>query len=109
MRHGSTRVVTGSARVAWWLIAVVWVGVTSSFWTWWLQQASGGTPWLFWPQTVALLYYTTLLPSFFLYFVYRMRRPRDVALFPFANTVITPPSHQSIRVQEISSRRGRRT
>jgi hypothetical protein len=38
-----------------------------------------------------------------------MRRPRDVALFPFAITVITPESHHQYRLHEISSRRRRRT
>src|SRR6516165_8539956 len=38
-----------------------------------------------------------------------MRRPRDVALFPFAITVITPESHHRYCLHEISSRSGRRT
>src|SRR5215831_6597031 len=38
-----------------------------------------------------------------------MRRPRDVALFPFAITVITPESHHRYCSHEISSRRRRRT
>src|SRR5215472_18056617 len=38
-----------------------------------------------------------------------MRRPRDVALFPFAITVITPESHHQSCSHEISSRRRRRT
>src|SRR5262245_41258593 len=38
-----------------------------------------------------------------------MRRPRDVALFPFAITVITPESHHRYCLHEISSRRRRRT
>src|SRR6516162_2173341 len=38
-----------------------------------------------------------------------MRRLRDVALFPFAITVITPESHHRYCLHEISSRSGRRT
>jgi len=38
-----------------------------------------------------------------------MRRPRDVALFPFVITVITPESHHQYCSHEISSRRRRRT
>jgi cellulose synthase (UDP-forming) len=92
--------VTGSSRLGWWLIAFCWLVVTSSFWVWWLRQ-SGGTPWLFWPQTAALLYHTTLLPTFFFYFVYRMRRPHDVA--PPTGTrvamiTLCVPGHESIDV-----------
>jgi cellulose synthase (UDP-forming) len=93
--------VTGSARLWWWVIALGWVGVTASFWMWWLRQSSGGTAWLFWPQTAALLYSTTLLPTFFFYFVYRMRRPSDVAPAAgkrVAMITLCVPGHESLDV-----------
>jgi cellulose synthase (UDP-forming) len=101
MDDGSTRVVIGSAKTVWWLIAAAWVGVLASFWTWWLHQSSSGTAWLFWPQTVALFYYTTLLPSFFFYFIYRMRRPPDAAPpagMHVAMITLCVPGHESLEI-----------
>jgi cellulose synthase (UDP-forming) len=97
----STRVVVGRTRVTWWLIALLWSAVTASFWLWWLRQAPSGTPWLFWPQTIALLYQTTALPSFFFYFVYRMRRPVEVPPKPgvrVALITLCVPGHESLEV-----------
>ena len=78
--EATERVVTGGDRACWWLIALGWIGVTASFWIWWLHQAVHGTPWLYWPQTLAQLYLTTALPTFFFYYVYKMRRPVEVPL-----------------------------
>jgi hypothetical protein len=43
--------------------------VAVSFWRWWLQQSAHGTPWLYWAETLALFYQTTLLPTVFWRFV----------------------------------------
>jgi cellulose synthase (UDP-forming) len=100
-RGDSNRVVVGWTRATWWVIALLWGAVTASFWLWWLRQASSGTPWLFWPQTIALLYQTTALPSFFFYFVYRMRRPVEVTPKPgmrVALITLCVPGHESVEV-----------
>ena len=97
----SERVVAGSERFTWWLIAAAWMGVTASFWVWWLRHTAGGTPWLFWPLTLALLYQTTALPTFFFYYVYRMRRPTEVAPLPetrVAMITLCVPGHESLEV-----------
>jgi cellulose synthase (UDP-forming) len=94
-------VVKGSTRVAWSLIGLGWAAATISFWWWWLHQADTGTPWLFWPQTVALLYQSTLLPTFFFYFVRRMRRPVHIAppeAMRVALITLCVPGHESIDV-----------
>jgi cellulose synthase (UDP-forming) len=96
----SERVVTGWMRVVWWLIFLAWAGVVVSFWQWWLRHASG-RPWLVWPQTVSLLYLTTALPTFFFYYVHKMRRP--VELPPrtdlrVALITLCVPSHESLDV-----------
>ena len=71
----SRRVVIGPARAGFWALAVAWAGVTASFWLWWLGHAGTGTPWLYWLQTACLAYQTTLLPTFFFYYLGKMRRP----------------------------------
>jgi cellulose synthase (UDP-forming) len=97
--HGGERVVVGWDRLKWWLIAAMWVAVNASFWFWWLRSAA--TPALFWPQTAALAYLTTALPTFFFYFVYRMRRPDDVPAprdLRVAMITLCVPGHESLEV-----------
>lgn len=99
--HSSEPVVAGSARVVWWLIAMAWGAVTVSFWRWWLDHSAGGSPWLYWPQTVCLLYHTTALPTFFFYYVQKMRRP--IERQPRAGTSVAMitlcvPGHESLEV-----------
>jgi len=94
-------VVTGSTRVVWWLIAVVWADVTASFWWWWLGHATAGTPWLYWPATLCLLYQTTALPTLFFYYVNKMRRPIEVpprAGMRVALITLCVPTHESLDV-----------
>ncbi|MGH3143615.1 MAG: glycosyltransferase family 2 protein, partial [Gaiellales bacterium] len=93
--------VTGRDRASWWLIALGWTGVTASFWTWWLHQAGHGTPWLYWPQTIAQLYLTTALPTFFFYYIYKMRRPVErvpQAGMRVALITLCVPGHESLEV-----------
>jgi cellulose synthase (UDP-forming) len=101
LRHSSERVVTGKALAVWLLIAGSWAYVTVTFWKWWLPQATGGTPWLFWPQTFSLLYLTTALPTFFFFYVWKMRRP--IELLPptgmrVALITLCVPGHESLEV-----------
>jgi cellulose synthase (UDP-forming) len=95
------RVVTGRDLASWWLITLGWAAVNASFWLWWLHQAGTGTPWLYWPQTVAQLYLTTALPTFFFYYVYKMRRPVERSPEPglrVAMITLCVPGHESLQV-----------
>jgi cellulose synthase (UDP-forming) len=97
----SERVVAGSSVVGWWLIAVAWTAVAADFWIWWLGQAHAGTPYLFWPQTVALLYLTTILPTFFFSYLRGMRQPAPRPPDPglrVAMITLCVPSHESLEV-----------
>jgi cellulose synthase (UDP-forming) len=99
--EATERVVTGRDRASWWLIALGWTGVTASFWFWWLHQAGHGTPWLYWPQTIAQLYLTTALPTFFFYYIYKMRRPVErvpEAGMRVALITLCVPGHESLEV-----------
>ena len=71
------------------------------FWVWWLRQAGGGTPFLFWAQTVTLLYLTTILPTFFFYYVRRMRQPASLPPatgLRVAMITLCVPGHESLEV-----------
>ncbi len=95
------RVVTGSARTIWWLIAVAWTGVTASFWVWWLGHAATGTPWLYWPQTLCFAYQMTALPTIFFYYAKKMRRPIELEALPgmrVALITLCVPAHESLEV-----------
>ena len=97
----STRVLTGSRRVRYWLLAALWAAVTGSFWVWWLTNGGAGTPALYWLQTAALLYQTTALPLFYWWFVGRMKRPVEVrasARTRAAMITLCVPSHESVQV-----------
>jgi cellulose synthase (UDP-forming) len=74
-RHRSVGVLTRVQLARYWALALLWAVVTVSFWGWWLRGSVRGTPWLYWPQTVALFYQTSVLPAFFWFFVRSMRRP----------------------------------
>lgn len=101
VRVQSERVVVGGRLLAWWAIAFGWVGLNAGYWAWWLAQSGTGTAWLFWPQTAALLYQVTVLPTFFFYYVRQARRP--VELSPPQNVrvamaTLCVPSHESLDV-----------
>jgi cellulose synthase (UDP-forming) len=101
LAEATERVVTGRDRACWWLIALGWTGVTASFWIWWLHQAGHGTPWLYWPQTIAQFYLTTALPTFFFYYLYKMRRPVEQvpqAGMRVALITLCVPGHESLEV-----------
>jgi cellulose synthase (UDP-forming) len=74
-RHASQSVLSGTQKATHLALALLWALVTVSFWLWWLGHSAHSTPWLYWTQTVTLLYQTTILPSFYWFFVRRMRRP----------------------------------
>jgi cellulose synthase (UDP-forming) len=87
--------------VRFWGIALLWIAVNVSFWTWWLTRASHGSPWLYWAETVALFYQTTLLPTVFWRFVAKAKRPVEVPVRSGMRVaLITPcvPAHESLDV-----------
>jgi cellulose synthase (UDP-forming) len=97
----SERVVFGRRALAWGLITLASLGVNVGYWTWWLPWSGTGTGWLFWPQTLAMLYQITVLPSFFFYYVLRARRPVEIAPAAgvrVAMVTLCVPRHESLAV-----------
>jgi cellulose synthase (UDP-forming) len=98
---GSERVVTGMSLLMSLVIACAWAGVNASFWVWWLGHGATGAWWLYWPQTVCLLYQATALPTLFFYFFMKMRRPvepKPRAGLRVALITLCVPTHESLDV-----------
>src|SRR4051794_28764894 len=88
-------------RGVYWALTALWAGVVLQFWRWWLAPAHRGALGLYVATSLPLAYLTTALPSFYWFFVGRMRRPvhqappagRKVALI-----TLCVPSHETIDV-----------
>lgn len=83
------------------LVGAGWILVCVKFWWWWLAGLSVKTAWLYWPQTLAFIYDTTILPTLVWYFALRMRRPRPVPAQEGLNVALVTlcvPSHESLEV-----------
>ncbi|HWE10835.1 MAG TPA: glycosyltransferase family 2 protein [Solirubrobacteraceae bacterium] len=92
---------TRADRVQFWAIALLWAVANFAFWKWWLHQTPSSTPWLYWAETVALFYQTTLLPTVFWRFVSRMKRPVEIppaSGMRVALITLCVPAHESLDV-----------
>jgi cellulose synthase/poly-beta-1,6-N-acetylglucosamine synthase-like glycosyltransferase len=75
MDRDSRSVLRGRERLSYRLLAGGWAGVNLLFWSWWLQPDRIRDGWLYVPLTLALAYYLSVLPSVYVYYVGKMRRP----------------------------------
>src|SRR5437016_1094577 len=64
------------------LLAGLWIAANVVFWYWWLQPERVGAAWSYALLTLAWAYEATFLPSMYLGFVKRMRRPRHLDASP---------------------------
>jgi cellulose synthase (UDP-forming) len=90
-------------RATYWALAALWLVVVVRFWTWWLAPEHRGATALFVLQSIPMAYLTTLLPSFYWFFVGRMRRPVHMAPRPgmrVALITLCVPSHETLDVIE---------
>jgi len=102
-RHSQVSALTRADRVRFWGVALLWLGVNLAFWGWWLRQTAHGTQWLYWIETIALFYQTTLLPTVFWSFVRKMKRPVEIvppADMQVALITLCVPSSESLEVIE---------
>jgi cellulose synthase (UDP-forming) len=82
-------------------VVVAWITATLVFWIWWLQPGRPATLGLFIIFTLAFGYEVTTLPSIYLYFVGRMRRPVHMEPTPglrVALITLCVPSSESLEV-----------
>lgn len=100
-------VITGYDKL--WYIAIIglWIFANAIFWLWWLEPAHRGTPWLFWPVSFAFFYDGTFLPSVFLYYLGKMKKPVHVpaseakdAIKRVALITLTVPGSESLEIVE---------
>jgi cellulose synthase (UDP-forming) len=102
-RHSKVSALSPTDRMRFWAVALLWLAVNLAFWGWWLHQTDLSTPWLYWVETVALFYQTTLLPTVFWRFVRKMTRPVEVkppADMRVAMITLCVPSSESLDVIE---------
>src|SRR4051794_7796436 len=88
-------------RVVYWALTLLWVVVVARFWTWWLRPEHHGALGLYLAASVPLAYLTTVLPSFYWFFVGRMRRPEHMEPAPdrrVAMITLCVPSHETLDV-----------
>ncbi len=99
----ATSPLTGVRRLELWMLSITWVAALAGFWAWWFTQALHGPPLMLALGTIPLAYVSTVLPSFYWFFVHRAKRPeRQPAPVGMRVAVITPcvPSSESIEVVE---------
>ncbi len=99
----SERVLRGWQRVIYWYLALAWTAANCVFWQWWLQSSHVLTAWMFAIFTVAFGYDIVLLPSVYLFFVGRMRRPKPIAAAPGARVALITlcvPASESLEIIE---------
>ncbi|HET9016446.1 MAG TPA: glycosyltransferase family 2 protein [Thermomicrobiaceae bacterium] len=94
-------VLRGWSRVVYALILAVWIPANVTFWSWWVQPAHVGNPWLFAAISLASAYDLTLMPLVFLFFLWHMRRPVAIPAWPgmrVAMVTAIVPSAEAIEV-----------
>jgi cellulose synthase (UDP-forming) len=97
----SERALTRGQRIVFWALSLLWLAVVGRFWAWWLEPSHRGALGLFLAASIPLAYLTTILPSFYWFFVGRMRRPVHMDPAPGRRVaLITPcvPSHETLDV-----------
>lgn len=90
-------------RAVFWVLTALWAVVAVRFWEWWLRPEHHGAAVLYAVTSITLVYVTTVLPSFFWFFVGRMRVP--VHRNPAEGTrvaliTLCVPSHETTAVIE---------
>lgn len=104
----SVRAISGVQRAELWMLTVAWIAATIGFWSWWLgSSVAHESTALFVIGTIPLAYVSTVLPTFYWYFVTRARVPEPrVAPTGMRVAVITPcvPSSESSDVVELQLR-----
>ena len=101
-RRGVPALTTGR-RVVYVLLLGLWVVVNVRFWLFWFEPGHRGALVLWVPATITFGYLLTGLPTFYWFYVGRMRRPRHVPAPPGLRVAIITlcvPSHESIDVIE---------
>jgi len=96
-------VMSARNKIIYRLFIGIWVLVNMIFWSWWFQKEHIASLSMFVLISVALLYETTILPTFYLFFVGQMRYPIPVDPEPnmrVAMITLCVPHKESVAVIE---------
>lgn len=88
-------------RIAYAALTVLWLVVAVQFWAWWVRPDHRGSIGLFLAGSIPLAYLTVVLPSFYWFFVGRMRTPVYMAPHPgrrVALITLCVPSHETLDI-----------
>jgi len=72
------KVMSSKQRVQYLVLVGAWIAVNVYFWKWWFHPGHIGNPLLYVLMSAALLYEMTILPSFYAFYLGRMRKPEAV-------------------------------
>jgi cellulose synthase (UDP-forming) len=102
-RVRSDALLAGPRRWQYAALWVTWLVANGAFWPWWLQPQRVGDGWLYALFTAAFAYEAVLLPTAYLFFLGRMRRPRPIPAPPglrVALITLCVPARESLDVIE---------
>lgn len=71
----SHRVMSSPERWQYAVFATGWAAALVWFWTWWLRSGHVAGTALFWVFSAPLFYIAAVLPSFYMFYLFHMRRP----------------------------------
>ena len=80
-------IMTASQKRSYRALVAVWIGTVVAFWIWWLQSDHWVTP-AGMVISSLMVFYSMLLPGWFFFFTYRMKRPNPSIPIPRLRTAI---------------------
>jgi cellulose synthase (UDP-forming) len=80
-------IMTASQKRSYRALLAVWIGTVVAFWIWWLQSDHWVTP-AGMVVSSLMVFYSMLLPGWFFFFTYRMKRPNPSLPIPRLRTAI---------------------
>lgn len=72
------KVIRGQKLVQYFVLSTLWIGSVLFFWRWWISPTHVGNPILYGLVSIALFYISTLLVSFYLFFLGQMATPKQI-------------------------------
>lgn len=93
--------ITGRRRAQLHGLTALWIITVVAFWAWWLPGHLGDAPLLYAIAALAMAYVTTILPSFYVFFVARARVPEARPAPPDLRVAVITPCVPSAESEEI--------
>jgi cellulose synthase (UDP-forming) len=99
------KIFTKGETLSYYLIVISWFSSVFLFWSFWLNPIFIGNPILYWSVTFAIFYEGTLLPTAYIYYLGKMRKPIRRTIMPeskrrVAVITLTVPGSESLDIVE---------